>query len=175
MDMKLPKPLPVILGSSRSDGDTFHLVQQAFAGAETEVIDLSTLDISVYDYTHANQGDDFLPLIERLIERPAWVLATPVYWYAMSAQMKIFFDRTRDLVTVRKDLGRRLAGKKVFVLSTGSSSTLPEGFEVPFRETCEYFDMRWGGLFYAPSSDKTGLAQDNILKAQNFAATCLIG
>jgi len=82
-------------------------------------------------------------LIERLSDRLFWILATPVYWYTMSAQMKVFIDRLTDLITLRKDLGRMLHGKSLAVIASGSDACLPEGFEFPFRLTCEYLRMKY--------------------------------
>ena len=46
------------------------------------------------------------------------IFATPIYWYAMSAQLKTFFDRMTDLLTIHKPLGRQLRkGKKMFLIA----------------------------------------------------------
>jgi multimeric flavodoxin WrbA len=66
----------------------------------------------------------------------------------MSSQMKTFFDRTSDLITIRKDLGRGLEGKETFLVSTGTQASLPEGFEVPLKRTSEYFNMKYRGHLY---------------------------
>ena len=148
-----PHESVVILGSSRSNGNTRRAVDTALAHAPVEIVDLGTLDIGHYDYQHRNQTDAFLPLIERLSERRLWILATPIYWYTMSAQMKIFVDRFTDLITIRKDLGRMLHGKSLAVIASGSDSSAPEGFECPFRLTCEYLGMRYIGSHYIQMED----------------------
>ena len=58
--------------------------------------------------------------------------ASPVYWYSMSAQMKIFFDRLADLVTIEKERGRALQGKSCSLVATGGSDSAAEGFEKTF-------------------------------------------
>ena len=68
----------------------------------------------------------------------------------MSAQLKMFFDRLSDLITIRKDLGRLLRGKSVAVVASGTDETMPDGFEVPFHRTCEYLGMTYVGAFYLP-------------------------
>ena len=143
-----PHESVVILGSSRSDGNTRRAVDAALTHTHVEVIDLGPLGIGHYDYQHRNQTDAFLPLIERLSDREFWILATPVYWYTMSAQMKVFIDRLTDLITIRKDLGRMLDGKSLAVIASGSDPCLPEGFEFPFRLTCEYLGMKYIGAYY---------------------------
>ena len=138
----------VILGTSRSDGNTLATVNRVLSGKPVELVDLSEMNIGVYDYEHANSRDSFLPLIERLVSKSLWLLATPVYWYTMSAQMKLFVDRLSDLITIRKDLGRSLRGKAVAVIASGTDEGLPQGFEAPFRLTCDYLGMRYVGVFY---------------------------
>ena len=76
------------------------------------------------------------------------VFATPVYWYAMSAPLKIFFDRLTDMTENLKALGKSLAGKPVWIIATGTEEILPEGFEVPFARTAEYFGMIYRGCAY---------------------------
>lgn len=137
-----------ILGSSRSDGNTLASLRRVLDGKSVELFDIAQMDIGTYDYLHRNQSDAFLTLVEALVKKPFWILATPLYWYTMSAQMKIFMDRLSDLVTIRKDLGRSLCGISVAVLATGTEDRLPEGFELPFRLTCDYLDMRYIGAFY---------------------------
>ncbi|MCH9812272.1 NAD(P)H-dependent oxidoreductase [bacterium] len=137
-----------IMGSSRSKGNTFKAVQDLDPKGETTFVDLKELDISVYDYEHRNKGDDFLPLIEQVVLHDVIVLATPVYWYTMSGHMKIFFDRITDCLTIEKDLGRKLRGKKVFLLISQDGPLDRELFEYPLKATVEYLGMEYGGSFY---------------------------
>ena len=106
----------IILGSSRTFGETRKVVDSIIGNNEVPIIDLKSLDMSIYDYDHYNKNDDFIPLMEQVIKHDLIVLATPVYWYTMSATMKIFLDRLTDLLDIRKDLGRKLYGKKLFII-----------------------------------------------------------
>ncbi len=133
----------IILGSARSSSNTLRAVQSIFGNCDTiKFVDLKHLNISPYSYGNESD-DDFLKVINRMTEHRAIVFATPVYWYAMSGTMKIFFDRLTDLITRQKQLGRAVAGKYTFLIATGTDPELPEGFEVPFRRTSEYFSMRY--------------------------------
>jgi len=76
------------------------------------------------------------------------IFATPVYWYSMSAILKTFFDRFSDLLTIRKDIGRGLKGKTMYLVICSSDSQLHQGFEMPFEQTAAYLDMHWGGSIH---------------------------
>ena len=41
--------------------------------------------------------DDMLPLYDKLVEADVVVLATPIFFYSVSAQAKVFIDRTQAL------------------------------------------------------------------------------
>ncbi|MEZ4804274.1 MAG: NAD(P)H-dependent oxidoreductase [Bacteroidia bacterium] len=69
----------------------------------------------------------------------------PVYWYAMSGIMKVFFDRLSDLLTIEKDLGRQLRGKNMAVVSVSNGNNLGDAFWLPFKSTAEYLGMHYIG------------------------------
>ena len=166
MSSKSKKPL-VILGSSRSDGNTRIAVEKVIAGRDIEVVDLSKLDISHYDYENTNLEDDFIPLAEKMVEHDPIILATPVYWYTMSARMKVFIDRWTDLITVRKDLGRAMKGKKIFLV-TSFGGEYPEGFEDPISLTCKYLDMEFRGFYPHYSGEDEEKRKESDSHLQNF-------
>ena len=87
--------------------------------------------------------------------------------------MKTLLDRFSDLISVRKDLGRRLKGRRAFALACGSEAALPEGFEVPFRETAVYLDLDYGGCFYGQTS-KAGVLSSVAAPAQAFGWTLFV-
>lgn len=134
----------IILGSSRKDGETAKIVKELSHLAGWDVIDLNDYQFSYYDYEHKNRNDDFLPLIKNLIEKyDVLVFATPVYWYSMSGIMKVFFDRLSDLLTIEKETGRKLRGKKMAVISSSAGGNLGEHFWLPFTESANYLGMSY--------------------------------
>jgi multimeric flavodoxin WrbA len=137
----------ILLGSSRGDGETKRAVSIALED-RADCLDLQNYDIGLYDYENANRRDDFLKVIDLVWQRETIVFATPVYWFAMSARLKIFFDRLTDLITIEKKRGRALAGKTAWLIATGAEENLPDGFEVPFARTCEYFSVIYRGSAY---------------------------
>jgi len=158
----------VIYGSSRSDGDTQEAVAAVLQGRDAPVVDLLSLNISYYNYDGANKEDDFIPLAERMLNHNPIILATPVYWYTMSAPLKTFLDRWTDLLTHRKDLGRRLANKELYVIACYGNQ-LPQSFEDAFSQTCDYLDMHYKGCYYHYSGRDPEKQKHNSLLAAQFA------
>lgn len=96
----------VILSSPRRKGNSALLGEQFAKGAkeaghEIEMIYLSSYDIQPclaceYCRHHDHQcirKDDADQVISKMIEADIWVLATPCYFYSVSAQMKLLMDR----------------------------------------------------------------------------------
>lgn len=138
----------IVLGSSRSYGNTRKAVTDAMGENDIPLIDLGTHAITPFDYEYRNKSDDFIPLIERIVEFDTIVVATPVYWYTMSAIMKTFIDRITDLLYHRKDLGHQLRGKKAFVIASFGGATQPKGFEDSFEQTFNYLNMPYLGTSF---------------------------
>jgi len=82
----------------------------------------------------------------------------------MSGQMKTCFDRLTDLITLKKELGRKLKGKNTFLVAVGANAELPDGFIVPFKSTAAYLDMYFRDYFYAATSN---LNQPERLQSQS--------
>jgi hypothetical protein len=80
--------------------------------------------------------------------------------------MKIFFDRFTDIVTHHKHLGRQFQGKTALLLAFSADKELPEGFEVPFKRTCQYLKMNYEGCIY--QSDKFEKDQELKEKIKSF-------
>lgn len=154
----------IIFGSSRPKGSTWSAICELNHDRDIPVIDLNTLNITSYDYENKNRDDDYLPLMEKVLKHNPIILATPVYWYSMSAQMKIFIDRLTDCISIRKDIGKSLKGKTLYVLASYSTN-LPEGFELPFSQTCTYMSMYYGGcFFYYAGGDRELLKGNDKIK-----------
>jgi len=138
----------IIQGSSRSKGNTHKIVQILKKAIEADVIDLKDYTIGQYDYEYTNSGDDFLPLMRKLVEYEMIIFATPVYWYSMSGIMKKFFDRITDCLKVDKETGDKLKGMYLAALSCGPDDDVPASFAVPFSATAEYLEMEYAGYVH---------------------------
>jgi multimeric flavodoxin WrbA len=147
----------VILGSSRKDGDTRKIVDELIRISGWDLIDLNDYNFGYYDYEHKNLDDDYLDLMRKIIAGyDVLIFATPVYWYAMSGIMKVFFDRITDLLDEEKDLGRKLRGKSMAAVSCSVGDNLGEAFWLPFSETARYLGMNYlGGAHAIANADES--------------------
>jgi multimeric flavodoxin WrbA len=166
------RPL-VILGSARPDGETAKAVDIAFSPGSADLVILPDFAIGGYAYDHRNAADAFSAIAEAMASVDRIVFATPVYWYAMSAPLKFFFDRLTDLTENFKPQGKALAGKQVWVIATGTETELPEGFEVPFRRTAEYFAMTYAGAAYLYTGANTDLRAQSATALAGFGQRAL--
>ncbi len=142
----LIKKRVIIIGSSRENGNTRQVVNDLSSLLDFDVIDLNDFEFGYYDYRHNNRNDDFLGLIERIINNyDVFIFATPVYWYTMSGIMKVFFDRITDLLDTEKELGRKLRNKSMAVMTSSLGDHLGDRFWFPFIETAKYLGMNYIG------------------------------
>lgn len=139
----------IIQGSSRSTGNTNKIINHINSSCNFDVIDLYDKNINHFDYEFNNKTDDFIPLIKNVLEKyDTIIFATPVYWYSMGGILKVFFDRLSDLLFVEKDLGRKLRGKNMAMISCGSEPDLKDGFSMPFIESANYLGMHFRKCTY---------------------------
>jgi multimeric flavodoxin WrbA len=140
----------IIKGSSRKEGNTQKVVDHLNQQNDFDVIDLLDYNIGPFHYEFNNSENDFISLMERITAHyDTLIFATPVYWYAMSGTMKIFFDRFSDLLHYRKDLGRTLRGKSMAMISNSGANDRKEGFSMPFEASANYLGMDYLGDVHA--------------------------
>ncbi|WP_136479847.1 flavodoxin family protein [Cognatitamlana onchidii] len=163
----------IIQASSRSNGDTGSIVKHIQSYTNYDIIDLKTKDIGHYDYNYQNQHDDFPGLMAFIISHyDTIIFATPVYWYSMSGILKVFFDRISDLLRIDKDLGRKLRGKNMAMISISNHDDIMPGFSMPFKESAKYLGMHYLGDIHASIenneiSDQVKLRLLNFIKGLN--------
>jgi len=137
-----------IVGSPRPNGNTSILVDQALEaaaaqGCETEKIVLSKYRIEgcrghdrCPTYDKCKIEDDMPNILEKFRTADGAILATPVYYYGMTAQMKTFVDRNYFLYTHDIPLKSRCMG---LIVVAGA-----EGNEVTIRALRRCFGLQGG-------------------------------
>lgn len=134
----------IIQGSARSQGNTSRIVEYVKSLSDADVIDL--LDVPLEDYTYdGTYKDHGTALYEGLLDYDCILLATPVYWYSMSTELKRFLDRMTVCISTRKDIGRAMKGKKIGAICCSSTAEEYPHFFEPFRLTAQYMEMEYLG------------------------------
>jgi multimeric flavodoxin WrbA len=150
----MPKTI-ALFSSSRRNGNTGRLMDRIALELDVEVVDLSSLRISPYDYDHSNRDDDFEPLMEHVLAHEQIIFASPIYWYSVSPAMKTFLDRISDFLELPDLLpkGRRLRGKNAFIVCTSICEHPSPIFMGALRETLDYLGMCLSGVVHVNCVD----------------------
>ena len=158
-----------VQASPRKNGNTTTLAKALLEGLRTSGVNqlhevfLDEMDIrpcTNCDACLKNDGpfcvfdDDMQPLYRQFIAADLVILATPIYWWSISAQLKLFIDRLYGLDFAEHP--DRFRGKKVVLVFTHQEEHPCSGAEMArkmFDEIAEYTGMMIvGDLRY--SSDK---------------------
>jgi multimeric flavodoxin WrbA len=144
-----------LFASSRRNGNTGRFMDRVAQELQVEVVDLAARNISPYDYEHRNRGDDFERLMKQILGFDQIIFATPIYWYAASPPMKVFLDRISDFLDLPDllEAGRRLRGKRAYVLCTSIYGEAAPSFVNAFLETFNYLGIQYGGVAHANCHD----------------------
>lgn len=148
-----------LLGSTRAGGNTEALARAAAEhlepGASQRWIPLAELGVPEFtDRRH--DGDGAYPpaegaariLQDATLEATDLVIASPLYWYSVSAPVKAYLDHWSGWMRVPGlDFRARLAGKRMWgvsVVSDEDFSTV-DPLTGTLRRTAEYMRMDWRG------------------------------
>ena len=102
------------------------------------------------------QADDMEAIIDKMKTSKIWVLATPVYWWGPTAQMKAFIDRW---YAIPKELfkGRRI----ILVISSGGGETYAKLTVQMMSEIIQYLDMEKYRVLQAAGAETKTSARNN--------------
>jgi multimeric flavodoxin WrbA len=159
------KKAVIILGSPRKNGNSAILAKQACKGIKTtggsfQTFYLNGMNIRPcqgceYCQKHPEKGcnlnDDMSLIYQALAESDALILATPIYMYSVSAQMKIFMDRCYAIPAALK-------GKRVGILITyGDEDEFVSGAVNAFatlRDEYRYAQSQIVGIVHGSANTK---------------------
>ncbi len=137
MDEESHPRVVAVVGSPRRDGNTAALVAAALErltalGCRCETIDVCGLRIAPCDAhddcaereTCVHHADDAAAAIDAVYGAEGLLLASPVYYENVSAQMKLFMDRCYFPYMHDRRLPARVAGLIAVAAETGLEDTL---------------------------------------------------
>ncbi len=181
-----------ISGSARRDGNSELLLKELLrsaeaSGLETELVILSELNISPCTSCDSCQkdgqcviNDDMQPMYHKLLEADYVVLASPVYFKGVSAQMKACIDRCQALWSRKYILKQKLVspdrpGRKGYFISTAGSkggNNIFSGAIATIKAIFHVLDIEYKGELLFNGMEKKG----DILKHPNALQTaCEVG
>lgn len=175
------KKVVVLLGSPRKKGNSAILAAQIAkgakaAGAKVETVFLHDLKIAPCNSCYACQKkgskgcaikDAMQDLYPKLLAADAWVIASPVYWFTMSAQMKLFMDRCFALLAYGEDA---FAGKRIAIaMSYGDADPFASGCVNAlrtFQDAFHYTGAKIAGMVYGSALGAGEISSnDSLMKA----------
>ncbi|MFD7115880.1 flavodoxin family protein [Streptomyces sp. NPDC056652] len=171
-----------VLGSSRSDGNTEILAraaaQQLPASVPQRWVDLADLPLPDFqDGRHETDtwsaGEYEETLRQATLEATDIVIASPLYWYTLSAQMKRYLDYWSGWLTVTdSDFAERMAGRTLWGVSVMSADdeAVGAGLVTTLNNSAAYLRMRFGGVLFGNGSRPGQIRNDEraALRAKTF-------
>nr|HPO28241.1 flavodoxin family protein [Petrotogaceae bacterium] len=174
---QMSKYILVISASPRKGGNSDTLCDEFIRGAKdnghiTEKIFLKDRKINycmgcgVCNSTHrCVQKDDMQEILEKMVKADVIVMATPVYFYSMNAQMKTFIDRTVPRYT-------EIKGKDFYYIITAADTKVAnmqkaiEGFRGFTIDCLE--DTKEKGIIYGINAWNEGDIKDTPAMQQAY-------
>lgn len=149
-----------VLGSPRKNGNSSSIAkaftdEAASLGAEVTTYYLNGMECRGCQGCHACKTtredcilrDDLTELLEAIHEADIVVLASPVYYFDLSGQFKLFLDRTYSYLKpdffTRPDPCRLPAGKQgLFILSQGAGEEEYQELPAKYGQVLDFYGFR---------------------------------
>jgi len=168
----------VLLGSPRKKGNSAILADAIASGAQAkgaqvEKIFLHESKIAPCKSCYTCQKpdskgcaiqDDMQSLYPKMLQADAWVIASPVYWFNMSAQTKLWLDRCFALPAYGKN---PFSGKRIAIaMSYGDEDPFASGCVNAlrtFQDAYSYAGAKIVGMVYGSAMNAGEIASNKPL------------
>lgn len=175
-----------ILGSPRVGGNSDILLERALAGAgdagaEAEKIVLCEKRISgCLDCEKCNETgvcavqDDMLEIHKKIVEADTIIHSVPVYFWAMTAQMKAYLDRWCVFFDGEWRLHEayypKMKGKGIGLITVCGDADVSVADPIvhSFKTTCQFTGLNWLGVVQASASAKGEIAKNEVAKKEAY-------
>ena len=161
------KKIVVILGSPRKKGNSASLAESLIKGAEENGAEVQTFFLQGMEIKPCNAcdsclkpdsgcviDDDMQKIYPAVISADSIVIASPIYWFTINAQVKLFIDRCYALITINQNSkeSHAFAGKKFgIILTYGDSDPFRSGAVNALRmyqDMLRYVGAKISGTIY---------------------------
>jgi multimeric flavodoxin WrbA len=176
-----------VLGSARVGGNSETLARHAAehlpTGTTCTWLDLTSPDLRLdpfNDYRHDPERHTYpyptgpgKALLEATLAATDLVIVSPLYWYSVSADVKLYMDHwTGWIRTPGVDFKARMGGKRMWGVTVMSDEdpTLAEPLVGTLRITADYLKMPFGGVLlgYGNRPDDVLRNQETLNRAKTF-------
>ena len=189
----MAKKIMILCSSPRRKGNTNTVARWVAdsakaAGAEVEIIDCAHIKYKANGCTACMVcqksakyecviKDKASAIIKRIPQFDVLVLASPIYWFGVNAQLKLLLDRTFALVKFDEKTGEPVVNKKsaqdtLCVIATGGGP-LDAGLkhaDQTFKTAAKFMRCRYRSLLVPNSpGDPADLARNSALKKKAVA------
>jgi multimeric flavodoxin WrbA len=175
-----------ILGSARCDGNTEHLARHAARSLPKSVTQnwIHLLDHKLprfEDIRHHEtrrysiESETEQTLLDSTLAATDLVIASPVYWYSVSASMKLYLDHWSAWMRLEGvDFKARMAGKTLWAISALSDEDWSGAQPLidTLRMSADYMEMNWGGVLLGYGNRPRDVLLDapSLERAEKFFA-----
>jgi multimeric flavodoxin WrbA len=181
--MQNEKKVVVLLGSPRKKGNSTALAKQIIHGAESrgamvETVYLNGLNIKpcqgCYSCRKPNSrgcvvDDDMQTVYPKVQTADRWVIASPVYWFSMSAQTKLFMDRCFAMFKETAQENYLLNKRIAIAMSYGDTDAFNSGCVNAlrsFQDAYRYAGANIIGMVYGSAEEPGEITSNTSLMKQ---------
>ncbi|MDP2920834.1 MAG: flavodoxin family protein [Candidatus Omnitrophota bacterium] len=174
----MAKKILILSGSPKKKGNTAILVNwftegARSKGADVEIVQTAFLKYKSFGCTSCRAcqksekyecaiNDEARPILAKIAKVDVIVMATPLYFYGPSAQLKLVFDRMFSLYKWDNEadtMKTPLKGKTFVLIASAYEDMGLDALEKPFRLTAEYTGMKFQSLLI-PNAGESGNIKD---------------
>ena len=174
----MAKKILVLSGSHKKDGNTAALVNWFTEGARSKGADVEIVQTAFLKYKSNGCtscrtcqksdkyecviDDEAKPVLAKMAKADVIVMATPLYFYGPSAQLKLIFDRMFSLFkwdNKTDTMKTPLKGKTFVLIASAYEDIGLDSLERPFSLTAEYTSMKFKSLLI-PNAGESGDIKD---------------
>lgn len=175
-----------ILGSPRIGGNSDILLEEALkgareVGAETEKVILSKKKISgCFDCKKCNETgicaikDDMIEIHRKIVESEAIIHSVPVYFWAMTSQMKAYLDRWCAFFDakwrIHEAYVHKFKSKGIGLVTLCGDPDVHTADPIvhSFKTTCQFMGLKWLGLVQASATEKGEIGGNEKMKREAY-------
>ncbi|MHA1428386.1 MAG: flavodoxin family protein [Candidatus Helarchaeota archaeon] len=183
-----PKKIVVIMGSPRKNGNSTALARSFIEGAQKSGADIQTFHLHYMnikpctgcDQCIINSGsgcvinDDMQQIYDAIPMADTIVIASPIYWFNLNAQTKLFLDRCYALSSVKGfSFTHAFKGKEfVIILTYGDADPFVSGAVNALRslQDCfKYVGAKIVGTLYGSALAAGKIVENQALMKEAYA------